>query len=201
MSLDYYRKERERHPSLQAARCSFNDAAEAIRLLAKEYEVEIRDVLRTSGVRRSMWHSGSAKVIVFNVDHLSWLTVVHEFAHAWDEKTRPKSARWHDSEHAELVDILARKVVERGWIAELPAQRAARDLARLEARRARAAMANDPAVVRAKKIEKRRAQVERLEAGIKRCMVREAALTTRLKRAKRSLAALVRAAGAKEVVT
>jgi len=191
MSLAYYRKEQERHPWLNLTRCAFEDAERAFRLLCREYEVRLDGVERTSGNRSNYW-SPRRRVVVFNTDHLNWLTVVHEFVHAWDEKTRPQSARWHDAEHAELVDILARKLVASGWIESLPAERAARDRARQEERAARAAYQNDPAVIRAAKVEKRRAQIAGLLVKIRGCMIREKALTTRLKRARRSLAVLER---------
>lgn len=221
--LKYYRDENLRHPALHAARISFDDACDVIGRLAKEYEIVIDKVERTSG-RRVSHYAPSSRTIRLNTDHLSWLLTLHEFAHGvvrqYDQKRlnkwkadelaahragpaahdafcrehpRPTRARWHCAEHAEQVDILARRVVERGWLSEIPAARAARDLARIEKEAARAASASDSKVVRQKKVEHRQAQVVRLEAALKRLAAREKALQTRLKRARRSLSGLVRA--------
>jgi hypothetical protein len=112
---------------------------------------------------------------------------------AWlREHPRPADRKWHSAPHAEFVDILARKVTERGWIGEIPQERATRDLAKQEKRQQLVARAADPIVIRSKKIEKRRAQVVRLETAIKRCWAHEKALNTRLARARRSLAMLER---------
>ncbi len=218
--LLYYRQERERHPTLHATGIAFEDAVEMIGRLAKEHEVEIRSVTRTSGRRSSCW-SKSPKEITLNVDAINVLLVIHEFAHALDDKLEAaEQARWkraraevaiadfdawvrrnpyphrraHTQVHADLVDALAKLVVVRGWISSIPTERAARDLVRQEKTEARAAHAADPAVVRAARIRRREEQVARLEAAIRKAMVREKALHTRLSRAKRSLAALVRAA-------
>jgi polyhydroxyalkanoate synthesis regulator phasin len=118
---------------------------------------------------------------------------------AWLRKhPRPATRKWHASTHAEFVDILAQRVVERGWIASIPAERAARDLARNEKRQQIAAMVSDPAVIRAKKIERRKEQIERLEMRLRRLDATKKAITTRVRSARRSLAALERAASKKE---
>jgi hypothetical protein len=197
--LQYYVDEHKRHPTLHATGIIFEDAQEVISRLAKEHEVTIKGVEKTSG-NRSSHYNPTWRRIRLNTDQLNWLLVLHEFAHALDQKLRRDvipTANWHTKAHAELVNCLARAVVERGWVEGIPAERAARDLARLERSRARAAHAADPAVTRAKKIEKRRAQVAGLEHAILRCMIREKALNTRLKRARKSLAALERAAAKK----
>ena len=54
------------------------------------------------------------------------------------------------------------------------------------------------AEMRPQKIARRQAQITRIEAAIRACMVREKKLTTRLRTAQRSLAALERAASKKE---
>jgi hypothetical protein len=196
-NLKYYIDERERHPELFKAGLTFEDAKEAIERLAVENAVEIREVVRTSG-RRSSSYDG--RVITLNVDDLNWLLVIHEFAHALHLKLFPTARRGHESKHAELVDDLARTVLARGWVTSIPAERAARALARAEAdkvkaaeRRQRAARAADPAVIRGVKLHKRAEQIARLEAALRRLEARRKALETRLKRARRSLGALERA--------
>lgn len=189
--LEYYKRENERHPALHSAGITFEDATEVIGRLAKEYEIEVRGIDRTSGRRSSCWDGGSRRVVL-NCDGLNWLLVLHEFAHAVEGKLRTGFKRCHNAAHADIVDALARAVVERGWLTSVAAERATRDLARQEKREARAAHAADPVVVRGKRIEDRRKQIVRLESRIKRAQATIKAITTRLKRARRSLAALER---------
>jgi hypothetical protein len=94
----------------------------------------------------------------------------------------------------ELVLDLCRIVYVRRWHLTIPEERKAaeaeaakRDADRAAIRAVRDAMARNPHVVRTKKIEKRKAQIARLERKVK-------SLTTRLKSARRSLAALERSA-------
>lgn len=195
--LVYYARERASvaasFPDLALAPCDFDSACDLIWRLAAEYRVSISEILETTGTRRSMWKPHE-KTILLNVDYLGWRTAIHEFAHALDEKLRPHSARWHDGKFFELVMDLCRITIERGWHRSIPEERKAREAIeaskqadRAAARAVRAAADAAPAAVRSKKIEKRRAQIARLERKIK-------GLTTRLSKARRSLAALERAA-------
>lgn len=198
--LAYYGKEHERRhemfPELVAAPCTFADACILIRRLAEENGVRIYRIERTSGRRNSVWYETERR-IVLNAganDAVSWGTAIHEFAHALDHKIRPKSSRRHDTAFMDLVLDLCRIVRDRQWHISIPAERkvaeseaAKRDADRAERRRVREAIESNPHNVRTKKIERRRAQIARMERKIK-------ALSTRLKSAKRSLAALERAA-------
>jgi len=224
--LQYYRDENARHPTLCHTGIMFEQAREVIFAFAQEHGVKVRDVVRTSGSRRSVW-KGNEHVIVLNCNHLNWLLVLHEYAHAWDGHIRaetirpwteehdripsdqkmqwlkthpfPYRGRWkaHAAPHAALVDKLAGLVVERGLLNAEVAARVTGDLNRIEARVQRAVAQAEPDTVRAKKIEKREAQIARLEAALRSCWRREKSLNTRISRARRSLQALQRAAAMK----
>jgi len=47
---------------------------------------------------------------------VTWLTVIHEFAHLVEQRERAKNsrARYHGKRHRQIVDLLARDVIKRG---------------------------------------------------------------------------------------
>ena len=203
--LLYYAKERASvaasFPVFITTPCDFRDAKILIERLAKEHEVRIDSIVPTSGNRNSHWNP-RRREIRLNVwkksVNESWRTAIHEFAHALDDKLRPNAARWHDGPFMDLVLDLCGVIVERGWHLSIPIERAIAEAAeftrradREAARAVREAALSAPAAVRARKIEKRREQIARLERKLKN-------LTTRLASARRSLAALERAASKKE---
>jgi len=183
--LKYYEDEEKRWPELNRIRCSESEANEAIRAWSSTHTPGHAPpvVVYTSGNRISHAY---ARRIVLNRDCLDWLLVAHEFAHVWqDRDSRQPKRVWHDSEHAERVDILCRSIIREGW----DRQGLAETLARREnARRDRAAAKPPPPSPRQLKIMRRREQVARLGRKVK-------ALTTRLKTAQRSLRALERLEG------
>lgn len=200
--LLYYQRE---HDAVKAAfpalveSCTFADAKLLVEKLAAENGVVVRQVAATSGSRCSKWCPDN-RWLILNTRALHWSTVIHEFGHALDEKLRPRSKRWHDNTLLELVLDLSRVVVERGWHLSIPAERAEREkreadqkAAREAAAAVRRAIENHPDNVRAKKIERRKIQIARLERKLK-------SLQTRLKSANRSLAALERSAARRNVV-
>lgn len=195
MAIKFYGKERDlistKHPDLNAAPCTFEDARTLILRLAKEHGVRIDEVRKTSGRRGSFWRSRERRVVLNAAE--GWPTAIHEFAHALDDKLRPESHRWHDSAFLDLVDDLCRVVEARGWHKSIPLERVAEEAtayALKQAREAREVEKRSPENIRARKIESRKAQVAWLATRIKM-------LTTRLKKARRSLAALERAASRK----
>lgn len=122
--------------------------------------------------------------------------IAHELAHAVQHQIKGlrgvNRREWHGDQHWSIMKDIIDDIRARGWTqgkleAELQA-RADRSAAAAAAREAKEAAVDKRAVL----IERRREQVTRLERKIK-------ALTTRLKTAKRSLAALERAAAKKAV--
>lgn len=127
-------------------------------------------VVETSGNRVTWLHGREFRV---NVGR-GWSDLVHLFSH-WYHRSNYPGDRPHSKRHARIEAKLRRLAVARGWMAGA--------LSRPEV------VVTPPtkAEERAKLIERRRAQVARLERKIK-------ALTTRLRTARRSLGALERAA-------
>lgn len=125
----------------------------------------------TSG-RRYTW----ARNGIFYVNpSKGWKSLVHLVSHYIHTRERPW-ARPHARSHARLELKLVKEVLRRGWLE-----------GKLRPRPAPAPVPPTKDEKRERKIETRRAQVKRLDRRIK-------SLTTRLKTARRSLAALERAA-------
>ncbi len=209
--LLYYREENERQPEMHAARCSPEEAVAAMARLDRHF-LKVRKpwftrVEFTSGNRMSRQEG---QTITLNVQGLSWLLVAHEFAHRWHGQrvqlqirklserhpfgvTRPpgvakrierlRRQRAHGRHHARLVDRVCAYIAAKGWDKGELAHPIALKLHRERTREARAAC---PPPIDAR-IAHREAQVKRLETKIR-------GLTTRLKKAKRSLGALQRSA-------
>lgn len=216
--LKYYRDENARWPTVHEAEHTVFEARVAIDRLQRHFKVGggAIDLEWTSGGRIP---KANNRRILLNLSFPRWLTLLHEFAHVWQGRRRnaefqdalaadrerraadPTSTASrgeldrafllayprelaHGRRHARLVDRAVRYALRCGWI-DGSIERAVRErserlralaIARREAR----GPVEDPRIVR------RRAQVARLESRIK-------SLSTRLSRAKRSLAALERA--------
>lgn len=179
--LKYYEDENKRWPSLHATKCSRYETEAVIRRWQKEHLPRLdRPIIVdfTSGRRIS---TAFFTRIVFNTGYLNWLVVAHEFAHIWHKQMKPLAKSWHNAEHAELVDILCRQIVRENLTVEISHGIALGDNRRLD----RAAAKPPPPPPWQVKINKRQEQIRRLERKHK-------TLETRLKKARRSLAALIR---------
>jgi hypothetical protein len=205
--LKYYDEERARYGEVPGANklVTREEATVALRKLCRHFKVPpLRGVKFTSGRNRSTYNPNT-HVITLNGDWAGWRTLAHEFAHAWhhhrkDAQIRKirtyaisfeerqkvekiRGQRWHGKHHARLIDRAFAYIQKQDWesgaLRKKQEQKAVETEAREEAKKVEK---NSRQV----KIDKRRQQVERLERKIK-------ALTTRLKKAKRSLGALERA--------
>lgn len=195
--LRYYDDERERWTKLEGgyalgkkARLGPAEATAGIKRLANHFGLSLKDVDIdfTSGNR---WSRAGGCHITLNLDWASWLTVAHEVGHTYYRRKYSweyqKKHNAHGKAHARIVDRFAAWIMAQGWhegtlaheVALAETARAAR-----QQERERAAATPEPIEAR---IARRRAQVKRLEAKLK-------GTTTRLKKARRSLAALERAA-------
>lgn len=183
--LQYYVDEDARWPVLHKSSMKVAEAEEALRRWCKHFNVEPVKLLVTSGNRysKAWWNR-----IQLNMDWANWLTLAHEFAHTWCRVQQTgRGQRAHGKEHAERVDILCRWIEREGWhTGNLAHEMALKEDAKRARGYERAASRPPPPSDRQLKILRRRAQVARLERKVK-------ALTTRLRTAKRSLAALERA--------
>lgn len=154
---------------------------EAVRALKRLYrfatgrkldrEVQITSGNRYTWARYGVWYVNPEG----HHGRSGWPSLVHDLAHYLHMKVFSPGERPHTRTHARLELKLAKEVVRRGWLE-----------GRLKSAPPKLRIVT-PEMAREKKIETRRAQVARLERKIK-------ALSTRLKTAKRSLAALERAA-------
>lgn len=186
--LKCYEEEAERWPQLSYpnGRCSSEEAEVVVRKLTRHFRLpSALTVYWTSGRNYSR---AFYRAVVLNVDHLNYRIVAHEFAHSWASQGGyqgkwEKQKRPHGRLHRKLTDRVCRYIIKQGWHEGVLAHGlAVVGLRRKEAERAAA----QPPPLDAR-IAKRQEQVKRLERKVK-------ALTTRLKRAKRSLSALERRA-------
>jgi hypothetical protein len=172
------------------ARLGAEEAEAGIRRLANHFGLSLKQVeIRfTSGNRSSQagrWD------ITLNLDRASWLTVAHELAHNYYRRKYSFERRQGRNEHgpalARIIDRFAAWIMEQGWhLGTLAHELAVAGEARAARRASAERAAATPEPVEAR-IARRRAQVKRLEAKLK-------GTATRLKKARRSLAALERSA-------
>lgn len=182
--LEYYKEERERYAEVPREKPTMQEITRAVPKLAKHFKVPPIAVESTSGNRYNHYNV-NARRLRFNVDHLDWLTVAHEFAHYLDWKTRKPGAThlWHGKRHAKLVDRVFRYIQKCDWEVGAIGKRLK---AKAERKEAREVEREERIQSTSHKIQRREAQIERLARRIK-------TLETRMKTAKRSLAALRRA--------
>lgn len=179
MSLKYYADEHARHPVLHAAPITADEIVVALKKLCRHFKIQPPRLELTSG----SWKSHANRYVLrINRDRASWLLLIHELGHTWhDQRDGRANENWHGRTHRKLVNRLARYVLKQRWHAgPIAAQIAARE----QKRAATEVLRRNP--TRAMKIEKRRAQIAKLDKKIK-------LLTSRRRTAARSLAALERA--------
>lgn len=183
----YYEDERVRWAVLDDRRRIDRDEAElGLRRLAANFGLSLRrvSVEFTSGNR---WSRGGCNLVRINTDNISWLLVAHELAHCWISRkhSRHSGPRWHNKAHRRVVDRFCGWILEQGWLEGSLAHEVALEAIQRKAQALedRSSAAEPPPID--DRIARRAAQVRRLETRIK-------ALTTRLKTARRSLAALER---------
>lgn len=192
--LKYYEDENARHPVMHAAKCRPVEAEHALRRLWVHFATRKAPLFRlcfTRGNRRSVYKW--SHVIILNTDHLNWLLVLHELAHALDRHRQRQGRRssehiWHGRHHAAWVDRLVAYVEAEGWhTGNLAHELALREGAQLEREREAAKPASPD-----ERIEARRLQVLALEGKLRKLASKQKALETRRKRALRSLRTLER---------
>jgi hypothetical protein len=197
MSLRFYDDERERWAKLEGgyalgkkARLGEEEAEAGIGRLANHFGLSLKqvDIGFTSGNR---WSRAGRHNITLNLDWASWLTVAHELAHTYYRHKYSFERRRGHNEHgpalARIIDRFAAWIMEQGWhLGTLAHELAVAGEARAARRASAERAAATPEPVEAR-IARRRAQVKRLEAKLK-------GTATRLKKARRSLAALERSA-------
>lgn len=153
---------------------------EAVRALKRLYRFatgrEILNRIEVTSGNRYTWPRDGVWYVNPDGHHgwSGWKSLVHDLAHYLHGRVLNPEERPHSRAHARLELKLAKEVARRGWLDG--SLKPATPKLRLVT----------PESERERKIERRRAQVARLERKIK-------ALTTRLRRAKRSLAGLERA--------
>jgi hypothetical protein len=181
--------EKQRWPALteRIPRGGWSEVEEGIRRLALAHSLPLRgvEIKPTSGCRSS--RAGTHRIII-NMESATWLLVAHEVAHTYTIKKLSVDRRghgWHNRVHARITDRFAAWIVAQRWHqGDLAHELALAEIAQAGAARERTAATPPPIDVR---IAHRERQVKRLTTRIR-------ALTTRLKRAQRSLAALRRSA-------
>jgi hypothetical protein len=195
--LRYYDTERERWAKLEGgyalgkkARLGPAEATAGIKRLANHFGLSLKnvDIDFTSGNR---WSRAGGYHIILNLDWASWLTVAHEVGHCYYRRKYSweyqKKHNAHGKAHARIVDRFAAWIMAQGWHeGALAHEVALAETARASRQQEHERAAATPPPIEAR-IARRRAQVKRLEAKLK-------GTTTRLKTARRSLAALERAA-------
>lgn len=218
--LDYYKEERQRYAEVPDRKMTPDEATIALRKLCKHFKVPGVSLQFTSGSRRSHFSPGRHHIRLNLDDPQGWMVLAHEMAHylhhelkkkqiakihaqsraaktglmsgtevaeavlAWNKRIRRIEAqRWHGRHHARIQDRVFVYIQKQGWNeGSLSGQLQAREEAATEREQKVKAAKNSSEY----KIAMRQAQIQRLERKIK-------ALTTRLKKAKRSLGALERA--------
>ena len=208
--LKFYKDERERWPQLcwgrAVARMGAAEAELGIRRIAAHFGLSLRgthnnkgfrlgepvSIRFTSGNRRS--RAGFYRIII-NLDWADWLVIAHEVAHTYYVRRLAFETRSGRNAHgrrtAGIIDRFAAWIVEQGWhLGTLAHEVAAEEESRAARHAVREREAAMPEPIDAR-ISRRRAQVKRLEAKLK-------GTTTRLKKARRSLAALERSAARKK---
>jgi hypothetical protein len=186
--LKYYDKERIRWPNLGT--CKRIEAEEAILLWTKHYGQAPIRIEFTHGSRSSHFDSSRRRIRLNESGGILWITVAHEMAHALAPRGLGGRRRWHCAEHADYVDILCRWILREGWNKGSLAHELAlkevvsiqRDTVKELRQQERSAAMPSPVALR---IMRREEQIKRLGTKIK-------GLTTRLKKAQRSLSALRR---------
>lgn len=150
---------------------TFEEASAAVRKMYRHMTGKLfpYTIVETSGNRNTWLYGSEFRVNVGK----GWTDLVHMFSH-WYHRHFFASDRPHSKRHARIERKLRKWAVSRGWMSGA--------LHKEKASPAPVSRSEE----RAKLIERRRAQVARLERKIK-------ALTTRLRKAKRSLGALERA--------
>lgn len=159
-------------PTTEVKPMTFAEATAAVRKMYRHLTGRLfpYGFNETSG-NRNTWIRGA--IFVINVGR-GWSDLIHSFSH-WYHRANFPGDRPHSKRHARIEAKLRRWAVARGWMAGV--------LARPEV----VVVPPTKSEERAKLIERRRAQIARLDRKIK-------ALTTRRRTAARSLGALERAA-------
>jgi hypothetical protein len=128
----YFVKERVRHNDLRLVRLTFREARRITRLLLREAGISVEGIERLAAVRGRRLgdcrtRRGVVRIRYRPVEYrglaegrVTFLTVIHEVAHAIDHKARPVAARRHCAAHAAIVDTLAFNVRARGWHRAVP---------------------------------------------------------------------------------
>lgn len=186
----YYSEEAKRWPCEGWAGLNKWEAEEGIRRLCRHFKIRQPEInLRGGSVESGRASSSRLTMGVAG----GWRLLAHELAHTWHAQRAQASLRqfggvvrgerWHGKIHRRLVDRLMRYIIKQEWHRAGLAQEAAlkEDSGRTGRDERMAAMPSP----RALKIQKREAQVKRLRTKVK-------ALTTRLRKAERSLVALRR---------
>jgi len=192
MSLKYYDNERDRWPQLNSGgQIGQAEAQEIIRRLCSRFYLSYKglQIGFTSG-RRGTWASKCS--MTFNIRWLNYRTICHEVAHVYHlQKTRRYGELYHGRKHAQIIDRMCGWLIEQkihlGAVAHEIALKEVEQSKRAAEQKVRAAM---PEPVESR-ITHRIEQIKRLERKVK-------TLTTRLKSARRSLAALQRVAHKKK---
>jgi hypothetical protein len=122
--LQYYADENLRQPILKSIRCSREEALGLLRAWTREYLRPLKPLPGSDGrfhaprikfVRGNRRSCANSRAIQLNLNWLNLLVVAHEFAHCWHMRLQArglaKLQTWHNSEHAELTDILCRKML------------------------------------------------------------------------------------------
>lgn len=206
MSLKFYADEAARWPQLHLSpghRYVDSAGKTHVRRNMDEAEVElgIRRLSRKFGLSlkhvgieftRGNRHSHAGRnVIRINMDFAGWLLIAHEVAHVYYRRKLAFETRDGRVEHgrrmAGIVDRFAAWIIQQRWHeGELAHEVALDEMAREARREHKERLAATPPPIEAR-IEHQAEQVTRLERKVK-------TLTTRLKTARRSLAALERQA-------
>lgn len=191
-AYQYYAEERERWAALlpKGGKIGAEEAELGIRTLATHFGLSLKhvDIRFTQGRR---WSKGGYNTIVINLDGASWLLIAHEVAHCYQQRKLKRPRRWHSKAHRRITDRFCAWILTQGWMEGALAHEVALEGLQREARATeeRRLAAEPPPIDQ--RITHRQAQVKRLETKIRM-------LTTRLKTAKRSLAALERVAAKQE---
>lgn len=159
---------------------------EAVRALKRLYRFatgrKLTDRIEVTSGHRYTWRRYGVWYVNPEGHHgwSGWKSLVHDLAHYLHGRVLNPDERPHSRRHARLELKLAKEVIRRGWLE-----------GKLKTAPPKLRLVT-PESERARRIELRVAQIARLERKIK-------ALSTRLRTAKRSLAALARAARRLEI--
>lgn len=113
--LKYYSDEEAKYPALHNTTATLDECARYIHTKHKDLGLK-PPAITFSECRYYSSYDSATNHYVFALSDMSWLTVIHEAAHAWQNYVhvtkKMAKRRPHDKVHAECVELLVAQGIE-----------------------------------------------------------------------------------------